>query len=238
MIFVHKHYLADLIQALHEELLGSQILRADETTLRVLGEDTKKCYVWVYRTSGDTERPVILYDYQPSRAGTCASAFLNGFPGLLHTDGYEAYHCKLPPEITVAGCWAHMRQKFTDALKSLPEEIREKHSAHKGLESCNPLFALEEEYTKDALSFQERHDARLQHSKPVAKEFFAWAKAEEMTNPVPKTMYGAALGYALNQEGWLMNVFWTDGWSCPTTGRNALCVRSPLTGRTGCSAIL
>ena len=28
-----------------------------------------------------------------------------------------------------------------------------------------------------------------------------------MTNPVLKTMYGAALGYALNQKGWLMNVF-------------------------------
>lgn len=28
-----------------------------------------------------------------------------------------------------------------------------------------------------------------------------------MTNPVPKTMYGAALGYALNQKSWLVNVF-------------------------------
>ena len=207
VIFVHKHYFEDLIQAMHEELLGSQILHADETTLRVLGEDKKKCYVWVYRTSGDTERPVILYDYQPSRAGTCASTFLDGFSGLLHTDGYEAYHCKLPPEITVVGCWAHMRRKFMDALKSLPKEIREKHPAHKGLDYCNRLFALEEDYAKAGISFRERHDARLQYSKPVAEEFFAWAKAEEITNPVPKTMYGAAVGYALNQKGWLMNVF-------------------------------
>lgn len=84
VILVHKHYFAAFIQALHEELLGSQILYADETTLQVLREDTKKCYVWVYRTSGDTERPVILYDYQPSQAGTCASTFLDGFSGLLH----------------------------------------------------------------------------------------------------------------------------------------------------------
>ena len=207
VIFVHKHYFVAFIQALHRELLGSQILHADETTLRVLGEDKKKCYVWVYRTSGDTERPVILYDHQPSRAGTCASTFLDGFSGLLHTDGYEAYHCKLPPGITTVGCWAHMRRKFTDALKSLPKEIREKHPAHKGLGYCNRLFALEDEYAKAAISFQERYDARLLRSKPVAEEFFAWAKAEESTNPVPKTMYGAALGYALNQESWLMNIF-------------------------------
>lgn len=207
VIFVHKHYFAAFIQALHRELLGSQILHADETTLRVLGEDKKTCFVWVYRTSGDAERPVILYDYQPSRAGTCASTFLDGFSGLLHTDGYEAYHCKLPPGITTVGCWAHMRRKFTDALKSLPKEIREKHPAHKGLDYCNRLFVLEDEYAKAAISFQERYDARLLRSKPVAEEFFAWAKAEEATNPVPKTMYGAALGYALNQEGWLMNSF-------------------------------
>lgn len=103
VIFVHKHYLLAFIQALHEKLLRSQILHADETTLRVLGEDKKTCYVWVYRTSGDAERPVILYDYQPSRAGAYASTFLDGFSELLHTDGYEAYHCKLPPEITVVG---------------------------------------------------------------------------------------------------------------------------------------
>ena len=172
-----------------------------------LGEDKKKCYVWVYRTSGGAERPVILYDYQPSRAGTCASTFLDGFSGLLHTDGYEAYHCKLPPEITVVGCWAHMRRKFTDALKSLPKETREKHPAHKGLDYCNRLFALEENYVKDSISFRERYEERLLRSKSIAEEFFVWAKAEQERNPVPKTMYGAALGYALNQESWLMNVF-------------------------------
>ncbi len=206
VIFVHKHYFVAFIQALHEELLSSQILHADETALRVLGEDKKKCYVWVYRTSGGAERPVILYDYQPSRAGTCASTFLDGFSGLLHTDGYEAYHCKLPPEITVVGCWAHMRRKFTDALKSLPKETREKHPAHKGLDYCNRLFALEENYVKDSISFRERYEERLLRSKSIAEEFFVWAKAEQERNPVPKTMYGAALGYALNQESWLMNV--------------------------------
>jgi len=207
VIFVHKHYFAAFIQALHRELLGSQILHADETTLRVLGEDKKMCYVWVYRTSGDTQRPVILYDYQPSRAGTCASTFLDGFSGLLHTDGYEAYHCKLPPEITVVGCWAHMRRKFTDTLKSLPRELREKHPAYKGLDYCNRLFALEEGYAEKNLSFQQRYQARLERSKPLAEEFFAWAKIEQEKNPVPKTMYGTALGYAVNQESWLMNVF-------------------------------
>lgn len=207
VIFAHKHYFAGLIRALHKELIGNEILHADETTLRVLGEDKKKCYVWIYRTSGDAEHPIILYDYQPSRAGTCAGAFLDGFSGVLHTDGYEAYHCRLPSGITVAGCWAHMRRKFTDTLKSLPKEIREKHPASKGLDYCNKLFALEESYAKNGFPFQKRYKERLLCSKPMAEEFFAWAKTEHENNPVPKTMFGAALTYAVNQEPWLMNVF-------------------------------
>ena len=87
-----------------------------------------------------------------------------------------------------------MRRKFTDALKSLPKETREKHPAHKGLDYCNRLFALEENYVKDSISFRERYEERLLRSKSIAEEFFVWAKAEQERNPVPKTMYGAALG--------------------------------------------
>ena len=115
----------------------------------------QKSYVWVYRTSGSSEKPVVLYDYQPSRAGECAGNFLRGFSGYLHTDGYEAYHCKLPPEITVVGCWAHMRRKFTDLLKSLPKEVSDKSPGQTGLEFCNKLFALEEDYKKQKLSFEQ-----------------------------------------------------------------------------------
>jgi len=150
---------------------------------------------------------VILYDYQPSRAGACASDFLNGFAGMLHTDGYDAYHCKLPPEITVAGCWAHMRRKFTDAIKSLPQNIRNKSPARIGLEYCNQLFRLESNYIEQGLGFAERHRVRAEKSKPAAQAFFDWAKAEYDRNPTPKTVFGAALTYAVNQKGWLMNVF-------------------------------
>ena len=97
-------WFAGFFQLLRRELLANSILHADETTLMVLKEPGRKArqksYVWVYRTSGDSPRPVVLYDYQPTRAGECASNFLSGFSGMLHTDGYEAYHCKLPPEVT------------------------------------------------------------------------------------------------------------------------------------------
>ncbi len=211
ILYAHRHWFAEVFQALREELLKNEILHADETSLMVLQEEGRKAqqksYVWVYRTSGATTRPVVLYDYQPSRAGECASNFLKGFQGLLHTDGYEGYHCKLPPEITAVGCWAHMRRKFTDTLKSIPKDIREKSPAQKGLEYCNQLFALEECWSKQNLSYEQRYQLRLEKSKPIAESFFAWAKREQKKNPVAKSMLGTALTYAVNQEKWLMNVF-------------------------------
>ena len=75
------------------------------------------------------------------------------------------------------------------------------------MEFCSQLFALEEEYKKQGLSFDQRFQVRLERSKPVAEAFFTWAKAEYEKNPVPKIMLGAALTYAVRQEGWLMNVF-------------------------------
>ena len=124
--------------------------------------------------------------------------FLEGFTGLLHTDGYGAYHCKLPPEITVVGCWTHMRRKFTDTLKSLPDELRDRSPAKAGLDFCDKLFRLESGFMKQKLSVQDRYQTRLKQSKPVAEKFFAWAKIEYEKNPVPKSMFGAALTYAVN----------------------------------------
>ena len=69
------------------------ILHADEATLTVLNESGRKARqkscVRVCRTSGDSRKPVVLYDCQPSQAGKCAGNFPDGFTGYLHTDGYE-----------------------------------------------------------------------------------------------------------------------------------------------------
>lgn len=98
------------------------------------------------------------------------------------------------------------------------------------MDYCNKLFRLESDYTEGKLSFQERYQARLEQSKPVAEKFFAWAKAEYEKNPVPKSMFGAALTYAVNQEGWLMNVF-LDGRLELSNNRAERAVRPFAVGR-------
>ena len=62
-----EEYLAPVYEQLHRELLGREVLHADETTLQVLREPGRapqsESYMWLYRTGADTDRPIVLYEY-------------------------------------------------------------------------------------------------------------------------------------------------------------------------------
>ena len=130
-------------------------------------------YMWLYRTGADTDRPIVLYEYQPGRGAKHPKAFLAGFRGYLHTDGYAGYH-SLPEEITVVGCWAHARRKFDEAVKSLPKGKAKSGSAAQGLAYCSKLFELEQSLSD--LSPQERYLQRLEQEKPVLDAFLGVGK--------------------------------------------------------------
>ncbi len=42
--------------------------------------------MWLYRTSGDTDKPIVLYEYQPGRGSIHPREFLAGFRGYLHKE--------------------------------------------------------------------------------------------------------------------------------------------------------
>ena len=120
-----EDYLIPVYEQLHKELLKRDVLHADEITLQVLHEPGKNpqsdSYMWLYRTSGDTDKPIVLYEYQPGRGGKHPKEFLAGYKVYLHSDDYAGYH-DLGEDITVVGCWAHARRKFDEAVKSLPKD--------------------------------------------------------------------------------------------------------------------
>lgn len=196
-----EDWLAPIYHVLHEMLVQHDVLHADETTLQVLREPGKtaqsKSYMWLYRTSGDANHPIVLYDYKPDRRAKRPAEFLKGFAGYLHTDGYDGYH-SLSSEITIVGCFAHARRKFDEALKALPEKDREGSHVLRGKRYCDKLFALEREF--GSLTATERYLKRQEQSKPILDEFFAWA---ENLNAVPKTGIGKAVYYALSQRKYL-----------------------------------
>ncbi len=198
-----ENYLTPVYEQMHKELLRREVLHADETTLQVLHEPGKapqsESYMWLYRTSGDTNKPIVLYEYQPGRGAKHPEAFLKGFKGYLHTDGYAGYH-NLPEEITVVGCWAHARRKFDEAVRSLPKGKAKGSSASQGLTYCNLLFRMEQEIADKTA--EERYEERLKQAKPVLDAMFAWANSR---TAAPKSALGKALNYLKEQWPYLTN---------------------------------
>ena len=121
LIKASEDWLEPIYAEMKRRLCEHEVLHGDETTLQVLKEPGKtaqsKSYMWMFRTSGDVKHQIVLYEYQPNRKHTHPEEFLKDFSGYLHTDGYNGYH-KLPENITVVGCFAHLRRKFFDALCS------------------------------------------------------------------------------------------------------------------------
>ena len=198
-----EDYLTPVYEQLHRELLTREVLHADETTLQVLHEPGKKpqsaSFMWLYRTSGDADEPIVLYEYQPGRGAKHPKEFLAGYKGYLHTDGYAGYH-DLGEAITVVGCWAHMRRKFDEAVKSLPKGKTKGSSASQGLTYCNLLFGIEQEIA--GKTAEERYEERLKQAKPVLDAMFAWANSR---TAAPKSALGKALTYLKEQWPYLTN---------------------------------
>ena len=202
-----EDYLSPLYECMKEELIKRNVLHADETEVQVLHEEGRKAttnsYMWLYRTSGDTNHPIVLYEYQPTRSSSHPKNFLDGFQGFLHTDGYSGYH-NLSEVIIIVGCWSHLRRYFHDALKAMPEGTQSGSNAEKGIDFCNQLFKLERDF--EGLTFQERYTKRLEQSKPIADSFFSWINSIK-DNVLPKSALGKAVTYAINQKVYLENVF-------------------------------
>ena len=214
MIYGANTWLVHLYHHLHKKLLQEDIAHADETGLQVLKEPgrapTSKSFMWMYRT-GRERPPIILYDYQTTRAGKHPKTFLKGFSGYLHVDGYAGYHDL--PKVELVGCWAHARRKFDEALKSLPanlQNIEPPCAAKIGLQFCNRLFAIDKKINKmDDCTPEHRYKERLKQSKPVLDDFLAWLKIQK-ARVAPKTKLGEAITYCLNQWSKLV-AFLKDG---------------------------
>jgi transposase len=213
LIRVTSDWLQPIFDSMKAELRRRQVLHADETGLQVLREEGRTpandSYMWMYRTSCDARHHIVLYDYQPGRAGDCAAAFLKGFVGYLHTDGLRGYHCKLPPEITVVGCWAHARRNFDEALAVVPKSARNTAPVSSAIRQLGEIYKLEEEFRELPAddNFKARFEARQKRSKPLIEAFYAWCAAQPY---MPKAPLTKAITYCQNQRFWLEH-FLLDG---------------------------
>ncbi|HDX8940976.1 TPA: IS66 family transposase, partial [Klebsiella michiganensis] len=185
---------------MQEALLSQDVIFADETTLNVLSQEGGQSYMWLYGTGRDVrdmEDPtphLVLYDYQDSRSGRCAAAFLSGYTGYLQVDGYAGYHST---EAKLVGCMAHARRKFEEAQRAQPNTKVGK--AVWALSHIQKLYRVEKGC--QGKSPEEVYRRRQTESKPLMEEFGRWL---EKTEVLPKGYLGKAIGYCRKQWPKLM----------------------------------
>ena len=192
--------LQDIYDLMKEELLKSNYIQADETTLKVIennGSESKaKKYMWIYKT-GASKKPIILYDYQKTRSSSCPKEFLKGFSGFLQTDGYQGYN-KVENAKRIY-CLAHIRRKFHEIVSDLNEEALKNSRAIIGFNWCEKIYNLErqlrENYSNTDDYYQKRYEIRLKELKPLLEAFEEYINTE-IKDALPRSPLGKALEYA------------------------------------------
>ena len=232
MIQLGAMHLVPIINLMNECLLDQPLIHCDETRLQVLKSDkapTADHWMWV-RAAGPPGRRIILFDYDASRGGAVPLRLLQGYQGILLTDGYEPYD-RLATALNLvhAGCMAHARRRFEEARKAHSTDSH----ARVALDFIRELYLIERSLwgREQPLSAEQRVLVRAERSAPIINQFHAWLEA---LAPIvlPQSLLGRALYYALGQWPKLIR-FLTHGEVPLDNNRCENAIRPFVIGRKG-----
>ena len=204
-ITLGDRYISRVYDRMHRKLLEEPIIQADETHVKVTNNsrDNEKSQMWVYRTGEyEKEHPIILYEYSAGRTGDVPRKFLQGFHGILESDGYQVYTSmdRDDPNITSACCWAHARRRFSDAVKAANNNGDKAavvdSLAYRCLEKIALIYNRDEKLK--VYSPEERKKRRQTLVKPKVEELFEWARSKADSAATELTREGFT--YLLNHE--------------------------------------
>ncbi|MBV9488693.1 MAG: IS66 family transposase [Verrucomicrobia bacterium] len=180
--------------AMRLELLRSDYLQADETPVDVQSERTKgknhQGYLWEYGQPGAT----VVFDFRMDRSAAGPEGFLAGFAGLLQTDGYAGYGRVGAPGLVHAGCWAHVRRYFYEAVQLNAQDV----TAIGIVVEINKLFEIEAELKALGLAGDQRLEWRQERSAPIVDGLESRIKAAAQA-ALPRSALGKACKYALGR---------------------------------------
>ena len=191
------NFLTPLFSFLKDIIKTGPVIRMDETTSQVMGEedrkDTQKSYIWLLK-GGPPDKVIVLYEYRETRSAKNAIELLEGFSGYLQTDGYEGYDAAVRglPGIIHVGCLAHARRRFFEASKA----TKTPQSAEVGLSYIRRLYEIEktlrEKKLEDKLFLEKRKEA----ASVVFSEFREWLN-KRANEVLPSCLLGKAVAYTL-----------------------------------------
>jgi hypothetical protein len=186
--------LLPVVSVMKRDLLEGGYIQADETPVGVQSKETKgrnhQGYEFQYSRPGGP----VVFDFRMSRAREGPAAFLGAYGGILQCDGYQGYEKIGAPGMVRAGCLAHARRKFNDALKLDPKD----RQAAAVLLLMGKLYAVEKEARQADATPEERLKMRRERSLALFEELKI--KIQQIAlHALPSSKLGEASHYALNQ---------------------------------------
>lgn len=184
--------LRPLYDALREEIMKSEYIQVDESTIPVIKEEkprkAAKEYMWAVR---DALGGSVYFHYDNgSRSGETCRKLIGSYKGAVQTDGYEVYEAyENMPGKRMLGCWAHVRRKFFEA-----QEVDKKH-AGEALVYIGKLYKIEEEMREAGLDVDAIKERRQKESYPIIQDFENWMNTVS-GDMSPKSLIGQAVAYA------------------------------------------
>ena len=202
--------LQPVIDRIEASVLGSDILHADDTPIRVLaperrakgiGKGVMQGRIWGYvcdqRPWAGTAPPGVVYRYAPNWKAEHVLAHLGSASGILQADAYKGY-AKLyepvadgEPRFREAACFAHWRRDFHDIWTSQKSEI-----AHEALERIGQLYDIERKIAGQPADI--RRAVRQELSRPKLDALHSWAE-KQLTRISAKGDLAKAFRYALGR---------------------------------------
>ena len=107
----------------------------------------------------------------------------------------------------IAGCWAHARRRFDEAVNALPKDKKKSSLAYLALKQIQAIYREDNKLADKSAEERLRH--RQLTVKPLVDAYFAWAKQNQQSVPA-KSKTANGLTYSLNQEKYL-RTFLEDG---------------------------
>ncbi|MDE5814498.1 MAG: IS66 family transposase [Muribaculaceae bacterium] len=184
--------LTPLYEAQRRDILGSDYLQIDEVPWRIADTPGKsrKGYAWQFLDNRPRSHGLYFLYVNGSRAGTVPRAELRNFRGAIQTDGYGVYdYFELQDNVTLLGCMAHVRRKFTDAQASHPQ------LAAQAVKWIELLYTLEANLKAEGADYGRIAAERQAKAIPIMDAMEQWME-QVHTQCTPSDPMGKAIDYA------------------------------------------
>jgi transposase len=201
-------WLKPIYEQIRTGVMAGGYVQVDETPIDYLepgNGSTRQGYFWTSSCPGGD----VFFRWETSRGAACLENIIAiDFKGTIQCDGYSAYRAfanSRGGNIQLAGCWAHVRRKFHEALEQSPR------SSGWVMRQIQHLYQIEAQLREGHAGSRLREAVRSSQSRPIVQRIKrALTLLKGSGRYLPQSLTGQAINYTLGQWSTL-EVYLEDG---------------------------